>query len=170
MKNLGERNLLIFDCDGVLVDSEPLANRVLNEALAELGLQISLQESTERFTGLSMPSCIDLAEKMLGKKLPPTFVSELERRTEQVLVRELAVRLVDDDERVGGALREGTEVGGGGHRPGGIGPGVGQAAKGSAGAHRNDGGRPLDDEIIENVSVGQRWAAGRMCSGNWCKK
>jgi HAD superfamily hydrolase (TIGR01509 family) len=89
MKNLGERNLLIFDCDGVLVDSEPLANRVLNEALAELGLQISLQESTDRFTGLSMPSCIGLAEKMLGKKLPPNFVSELERRTEQVFRQSL---------------------------------------------------------------------------------
>ncbi len=89
MKGLGEQNLLIFDCDGVLVDSEPLANRVLNEALTELGLQISLEESTERFTGLSMPSCVALAEQMLGRRLPRTFVSDLERRTERVFRRSL---------------------------------------------------------------------------------
>jgi beta-phosphoglucomutase-like phosphatase (HAD superfamily) len=58
----GEDRLLIFDCDGVLVDSEPLANRVLNDALNRLGIEIGLEESTAKFTGLSMGSCMALAE------------------------------------------------------------------------------------------------------------
>jgi HAD superfamily hydrolase (TIGR01509 family) len=73
--------LLIFDCDGVLVDSEPLAGRVLHEALNELGLKISLAESADRFTGLSMDTCARLAEEMLGAPLPADFAREIERRS-----------------------------------------------------------------------------------------
>ncbi len=44
---------VIFDCDGVLVDSEPLANRVLAETLTELGVPMSPEESVRRFMGRS---------------------------------------------------------------------------------------------------------------------
>ena len=73
--------LLIFDCDGVLVDSEPLANRVLHDSLRRLGLDISLEHSTSTFTGLSMKSCVALVENMLGAPVPDDFVPELRRRT-----------------------------------------------------------------------------------------
>jgi beta-phosphoglucomutase-like phosphatase (HAD superfamily) len=36
---------ILFDCDGVLVDSEPITNRVLAEMLGELGWQITTEES-----------------------------------------------------------------------------------------------------------------------------
>ena len=42
-------DLVIFDCDGVLVDSEPLANRVFTEALLELGLRTSYEEVCREF-------------------------------------------------------------------------------------------------------------------------
>jgi beta-phosphoglucomutase-like phosphatase (HAD superfamily) len=73
--------LLIFDCDGVLVDSEPIAARVLHQVLSELGLEISLAESTARFTGLSMATCAAVAESMLGMPLPPDFAQEVDRRS-----------------------------------------------------------------------------------------
>jgi len=73
--------LLIFDCDGVLVDSEPIAGEVLHRFLGELGLEISLAESTARFTGLSMSSCAAITERMLGHALPADFALEVERRS-----------------------------------------------------------------------------------------
>ena len=45
--------LVIFDCDGVLIDSEPIANRVVADELANLGWPISAAESQDRFHGLS---------------------------------------------------------------------------------------------------------------------
>ncbi len=73
--------LLIFDCDGVLVDSEPLANQVLHDSLRRLGLDISLEHSARTFTGLSMKSCVALVENMLGAPVPDDFVPDLRRRT-----------------------------------------------------------------------------------------
>ena len=45
---------VLFDCDGVLVDSEPITNRVLAEMLGELGWQLTLEEAMRTFTGLSL--------------------------------------------------------------------------------------------------------------------
>lgn len=45
--------LLIFDCDGVLIDSEPLASRLLARALHRAGVEISVVETFRRFTGVS---------------------------------------------------------------------------------------------------------------------
>ena len=44
---------VLFDCDGVLVDSEPIANAVLREMLQELGWDISEEEAIRRFVGRS---------------------------------------------------------------------------------------------------------------------
>ncbi len=44
---------VVFDCDGVLVDSEPIANRVLAEVLSEAGLRMTPEESVARFMGRS---------------------------------------------------------------------------------------------------------------------
>lgn len=73
--------LVIFDCDGVIVDSEPLANRVLHEGLVALGLTLSLDESAARFTGRSMRSCVELIEDLLGRSVPETFVGDVRRAT-----------------------------------------------------------------------------------------
>jgi beta-phosphoglucomutase-like phosphatase (HAD superfamily) len=77
-------SLLIFDCDGVLVDSEPLANQVLHGHIRELGIEVSLEESTRTFTGLSMGACVGLIEEMLGGNVPDNFVSRLRIHTARV--------------------------------------------------------------------------------------
>lgn len=53
--------LVIFDCDGVLVDSETIAARVLSECLAAEGVALSADEVIERYRGKSVPHCERLA-------------------------------------------------------------------------------------------------------------
>jgi HAD superfamily hydrolase (TIGR01509 family) len=61
---------VIFDCDGVLVDSEPLSNRALAETLTELGVPMTTEESIRRFMGRSWGTVeAYLAER--GAGVPP---------------------------------------------------------------------------------------------------
>ena len=53
-------DLVIFDCDGVLVDSERIANRAFALLLREIGLDFTLPEMIETFVGNSMPRCVEI--------------------------------------------------------------------------------------------------------------
>jgi HAD superfamily hydrolase (TIGR01509 family) len=64
-------SLVIFDCDGVLVDSEPIANAVFAEHLSRIGIRLTLGETMARFMGRSLKSCMeDVAAQLQQKKLP----------------------------------------------------------------------------------------------------
>lgn len=72
--------LVIFDCDGVLVDSEAIANDTLAEALTALGLPMSGVEARRRFVGLSFASvCRKLTDEH-GLALPSGWADEVEAR------------------------------------------------------------------------------------------
>jgi HAD superfamily hydrolase (TIGR01509 family) len=73
--------LVIFDCDGVLVDTEPLANRCFAEALNREGLAWDVPQTMRRLMGRSMKSCIEIVEAELGRPVPPDFVERLQERT-----------------------------------------------------------------------------------------
>ena len=73
--------LIIFDCDGVLVDSEPLANRVLAEALAGLGLHLTLEETMQQFVGRSVGSCEAQIRLLTGRPVPTSFVGDWQTAT-----------------------------------------------------------------------------------------
>jgi HAD superfamily hydrolase (TIGR01509 family) len=73
--------LIIFDCDGVLVDSEPIANRVLAEALAGLGLHLTLEETMQQFVGRSVGSCLAHITTLTGRPVPAGFVDDWQART-----------------------------------------------------------------------------------------
>ena len=64
---------VIFDCDGVLIDSEPIANRVFMEQLAEAGLPMPLEEVMRTFVGNTRDGCITLASQRLGRPLAADF-------------------------------------------------------------------------------------------------
>ncbi len=81
--------LVIFDCDGVLVDSESLANRVLAAYLTELGLPTTFDESVARYIGTSIASVRAKAEADLGRPLPDDFETELWARDRVVFDRDL---------------------------------------------------------------------------------
>ena len=72
--------LVIFDCDGVLVDSEPIANRVFGQMLAEQGLALAPEAVIERFVGRTMADCLTQAAALLGRPLPGDFEAEHDRR------------------------------------------------------------------------------------------
>jgi len=74
-------DLVIFDCDGVLVDSEPLANAVLARALTAEGLVMDVAESRRRYLGLSLATVIARAEAELGRPLPPGWLDALQQET-----------------------------------------------------------------------------------------
>jgi HAD superfamily hydrolase (TIGR01509 family) len=63
---------VIFDCDGVLVDSEPISNRVLAELLTQEGLPMTAEESVEAFMGRSWKTVAAWAEAH-GAPLPEGF-------------------------------------------------------------------------------------------------
>jgi len=68
--------LLIFDCDGVLIDSEPASSRVLWQALAASGVSISHAEVHQRFTGYSEADCHRICIDDLGVAEPgPLFAA-----------------------------------------------------------------------------------------------
>jgi len=92
--------LLIFDCDGVLVDSEPIANRVLGQMLAGQGLHLAPAAMDELFLGRSMAACLAQAAALLGRPLPENFEAEHDRRLFAALRAELqampgVIRLLD---------------------------------------------------------------------------
>ena len=58
--------LVIFDCDGVLIDSEPIASRTLAEALAAAGVAITPQEAHRRFTGNSERDILAMCARDYG--------------------------------------------------------------------------------------------------------
>ncbi len=62
--------LLIFDCDGVLVDSEVIAFDVLRQMLAALGKPMSLAECRQRFMGRRTSDVLAEIEKELGHPIP----------------------------------------------------------------------------------------------------
>lgn len=66
-------DLVIFDCDGVLVDSEPIANRILAGQLREVGLHMPEKEVMRRFVGRTREGCLALAAELLGHALPRDF-------------------------------------------------------------------------------------------------
>ena len=73
--------LVIFDCDGVLVDSEGIANRTLAAAVTALGHAMDEAESRRRFVGLSMKSVMAKIEDLTGHPLPGDWLSMLQAET-----------------------------------------------------------------------------------------
>jgi HAD superfamily hydrolase (TIGR01509 family) len=71
--------LVIFDCDGVLVDSEPIAVRIDQQMLAEVGLAMSEAEVIRRFVGRSPAVMQEVIEEHLGHPLPADRMAHYER-------------------------------------------------------------------------------------------
>jgi HAD superfamily hydrolase (TIGR01509 family) len=80
---------VIFDCDGVLVDTEPVANRVLAALLTDAGLPTSIEDSMRDYRGRAMKSVLALAAERLGSSLPPDIADRYYTEVEAVFAREL---------------------------------------------------------------------------------
>jgi beta-phosphoglucomutase-like phosphatase (HAD superfamily) len=82
-------DLIIFDCDGVLVDSELLSCRCLSSALDELGIALSEEQAVELFLGRSTRA-IEQHYRDLGQLLPDGFLSRLKSRVLETFAASLA--------------------------------------------------------------------------------
>ena len=73
--------MVIFDCDGVLVDSERITHQVVVAMLAERGVALSFDEAVDRFIGMSMANGLVQLKALLGGSLPDGFLPEMGQRT-----------------------------------------------------------------------------------------
>ncbi|OPY98366.1 hydrolase [Bradyrhizobium sacchari] len=81
-------DLIIFDCDGVLVDSELLSCRCLSEVLAEFGLELSVEQALELFLGRSA-AAIGQYYREHGRTLPDEFLPRLKARVLETFAKSL---------------------------------------------------------------------------------
>ena len=88
--------LVIFDCDGVLVDSEPTMNQILTTALGLQGLNLTNEETRYHFKGLSNPDSLEMANQLLGRELPDNFMDT----QDQVALEALQMNLRPDTAQV----------------------------------------------------------------------
>lgn len=72
-------DLVIYDCDGVLVDTEPIANRVLADMLTAEGYPIDVPTCVERFIGRPVPETAREVEVELARPLAPDFSERVYR-------------------------------------------------------------------------------------------
>ncbi|MFE5257355.1 HAD family hydrolase [Streptomyces coelicoflavus] len=82
-------DLVIFDNDGVLVDSEPISNRLLAGYLTELGHPTSYEESLRDYMGGAMHRVHDLVLERTGQRLPEDFDDVFHGRVFAAFEREL---------------------------------------------------------------------------------
>ena len=80
--------LVIFDCDGVLIDSEALCDRVVSAELHRAGWTLSPQDCHRLFLGLTFPDTQLAAEVHLGTKLGSHWVEQLVQRVTEVMATE----------------------------------------------------------------------------------
>ncbi len=103
-------DLIIFDCDGVLVDTEPVTNRLLAECLTEIGWAMTTQQSIETFKGRDLNVIRAEAEAKLGRELPDLLTAYRRRmfeafEREPIEVIEGALELLDALDDAGTHLR-----------------------------------------------------------------
>lgn len=72
---------IIFDCDGVLVDTEKIGNGVLLEMAAEHGFEMKIEDAYRNFNGRKLKDCFKYIEENIAKKLPETFETEFRQRS-----------------------------------------------------------------------------------------
>jgi phosphoglycolate phosphatase len=82
-------DLIIFDCDGVLIDSEPIVNRVFVEMLGELGYRLDYEATLREFSGAAMRTRLEASQQRFGWSSCVGFVSDFEERLLHAIRRHL---------------------------------------------------------------------------------
>lgn len=76
--------LTIFDCDGVLIDSERIYNQAWSQVLGELGLHWSVTDCARRLMGRTLPDCQGIIAAALGSALPEDFLARVFAATDRL--------------------------------------------------------------------------------------
>jgi HAD superfamily hydrolase (TIGR01509 family) len=81
--------LVIFDCDGVLVDSDRISLRVQAERLSELGLSLSYEECVKEFLGIGMAATLAIVAERIGGPVPDWWIDGLDAAVREAFLDEL---------------------------------------------------------------------------------
>jgi HAD superfamily hydrolase (TIGR01509 family) len=81
--------MVVFDCDGVLVDSETISNGVLARLLSSDGLPTTLARARREYQGLLLGEVLDRAQQRLGRPLPAGWLARYERERTEAFRRAL---------------------------------------------------------------------------------
>lgn len=81
--------LIIFDCDGVLVDSETIANAVMADEITALGWAVTTDYCLQHFKGSHLDSVMATIEEKTGRSLPENWLRDLRARTDVVFRKDL---------------------------------------------------------------------------------
>ncbi len=81
--------LVIFDCDGVLLDSEVISNSVLAQALTAEGLPITLTQARHEYQACWLSEVVQQAQQSLGRALADDWVERFEHDRAEAFYREL---------------------------------------------------------------------------------
>ncbi|AND69666.1 hypothetical protein ATSB10_22120 [Dyella thiooxydans] len=84
-------DLVVFDCDGVLVDSESITGRVFAGMLRELGADVDDHELAGLCVGRSTADSLGIAADLLGRPLPPDFAARYGERSRAALAEEVTL-------------------------------------------------------------------------------
>ena len=80
---------IIFDCDGVLVDSEAISAKVFREMVSELGCNLDFETVLEQITGTSMKENLKYFAECVGADLPDNFEKEFRKRSYEAFKTDL---------------------------------------------------------------------------------
>jgi HAD superfamily hydrolase (TIGR01509 family) len=80
---------VLFDCDGVLVDSETIATQALHRSLQDIGLDFTVEHVFATFTGQSFAHCVAIIEDYMGRPIPSEFVPNNRTYFRELLEKEL---------------------------------------------------------------------------------
>lgn len=80
---------IIFDCDGVLVDSEAISAKIFQEMAAEIGFEVDFETVLEQITGTSMKENLNFFRNNIKGDLPANFETEFRKRSYQAFKTEL---------------------------------------------------------------------------------
>jgi HAD superfamily hydrolase (TIGR01509 family) len=80
--------LVIFDCDGVLVDSESLSNRLVSSELAKLGWVLTPEQANEAFLGMTLTNMVPMIEAQIGRAVPAGWKQMIMARLLEVMAAE----------------------------------------------------------------------------------
>jgi len=72
---------IIFDCDGILVDSEAISAKIFQNMIVELGYQIDFETVLEQITGTSMKENLKFFSEIINGELPANFESDFRKRS-----------------------------------------------------------------------------------------
>lgn len=80
---------IIFDCDGVLVDSEAISTQVMVDLLKTVDYHIDIESAIDLFTGLALKDNFAFVEKEIGRKLPEDFEATYRKLSFEAFQRDL---------------------------------------------------------------------------------